>query len=360
MDLTQGYSIRPYEPGEEKDIVDLLELVFNGWPYFDLDCSPLDHWRWKHLYNPVGRSIVYVSESEGEIVGSVSTCPIKLKLGNRIFMCGFAADTAVHPNYRNKGLYKALNEAKKAQEVASGLDIHIGMTKNIFLIKRSKRSLRNTIPFGVTNFIRIKDVDLYLKMSKISRAWLKKYILTLKKKVNVVTNFSKPAYSDVDIYPVKAFDERMKPFWSNVSGQNDLILDRSLEYLNWRYCDGRAGRFTVKLAGKDDILGYAVLRTNRKAENPYGIIDDLIAVPNRLDVVDALLEDAINHFDESVNVIRCMMLIGHPYTKILKKHGFVDSRDRPYFTYEIFKDLNGFDIKKMPLNRMHFMSGDFD
>src|SRR3990170_8604053 len=88
-DLIPEYSIRPYESGDEEDIVELLKLVFNGWPNFDLDCGPVDHWRWKYLHSPAGKSLIYVGESEGDIVGSSHTYTVNLKMGERILKCGF-------------------------------------------------------------------------------------------------------------------------------------------------------------------------------------------------------------------------------------------------------------------------------
>ena len=61
-----------YEPGDEKQLVELLDLVFGGWPDRDLACSKVDFWRWKYLDNPNG-SLVTLAEESGEIHGSVHT-----------------------------------------------------------------------------------------------------------------------------------------------------------------------------------------------------------------------------------------------------------------------------------------------
>ena len=38
--------IRTYIPGDEVQIVNLLNVVFNGWPRFDVESS-LEYWKWK-------------------------------------------------------------------------------------------------------------------------------------------------------------------------------------------------------------------------------------------------------------------------------------------------------------------------
>jgi hypothetical protein len=69
--MAQPLTIREYEPGDEHQIVELLELVFDGWPHFDLPCTSLEYWRWKYLDNPnekrtipvitIGDKVVYTN-----------------------------------------------------------------------------------------------------------------------------------------------------------------------------------------------------------------------------------------------------------------------------------------------------------
>jgi hypothetical protein len=37
--MQEEYRIRSYQPGDEIEIVQLLELVFDGWPKLDLSCD---------------------------------------------------------------------------------------------------------------------------------------------------------------------------------------------------------------------------------------------------------------------------------------------------------------------------------
>lgn len=43
--MSEIVSTRPYEKGDEVEIVSLLKRVFEYWPKFDLKHSSLDHWR---------------------------------------------------------------------------------------------------------------------------------------------------------------------------------------------------------------------------------------------------------------------------------------------------------------------------
>jgi hypothetical protein len=57
------YKVREYRPGDEDQIVPLLQLVFNGW-------GDLDFWRWKYLDNPLKMNIITIAESNGKIIGA--------------------------------------------------------------------------------------------------------------------------------------------------------------------------------------------------------------------------------------------------------------------------------------------------
>ena len=67
--MDDSITIRQYQEGDEKEIVELLRLAFNGWPNFDLPCTPLEHWQWKYKDNPQNKIIASIAESEGRIVG---------------------------------------------------------------------------------------------------------------------------------------------------------------------------------------------------------------------------------------------------------------------------------------------------
>ena len=65
--MKKPYSLRPYQPGDETQIVPLLQKVFKGRPSFDLNRPSLDHWKWKYLAPPFPTQIV-VGVCEGRII----------------------------------------------------------------------------------------------------------------------------------------------------------------------------------------------------------------------------------------------------------------------------------------------------
>ena len=70
--------IRQYLPGDEKGIVRLLDLVFNGWPSFDLECSKIDHWYW--LRKIIGEKTVSLTINLQNLADKNYTGSIKVRM----------------------------------------------------------------------------------------------------------------------------------------------------------------------------------------------------------------------------------------------------------------------------------------
>ena len=67
--------VREYRPGDEGGLVELLGLVFGGWPHLDVSCSPLEYWRWKFEGREgLGKFIVVAETGGGELVAAYTRC----------------------------------------------------------------------------------------------------------------------------------------------------------------------------------------------------------------------------------------------------------------------------------------------
>ena len=145
---------------------------------------------------------------------------------------------------------------------------------------------------------------------------------------------------------------------------HDFIYERSVDYLNWRYCDPRGGRYNVFQARVNNkIVGYIVCRVgiNRKGET-RGYIVDLLVDPDHLGAAFSLLESGLECIEEyDVNAIIGWVISEHHMEKVFSFFGFLNSRK----SVGIF--LGNQDIgedKTIVLNassdRLHFQMGDTD
>ena len=79
--------------------------------------------RWKHIDNPFGHSVILVAEIDDTIVGLRAFMRWQLAHGGDLIECGRAVDTATHPSYQRQGIFKRLT--MEAIEVARDVGLQV-------------------------------------------------------------------------------------------------------------------------------------------------------------------------------------------------------------------------------------------
>ena len=79
-------------------------------------------WKYKHHENPFGKSIVLLAEENGKLAGVRAFMRWKWQKGDEIYSCLRAVDTATHPDFRGRGIFKQLT--LNAVEVAKDEGAH--------------------------------------------------------------------------------------------------------------------------------------------------------------------------------------------------------------------------------------------
>jgi hypothetical protein len=281
--LEKGFRVLSYRLGDEEEIVQLLQLGFDGWPNFDINCAPLEHWKWKYLDNPLKMNTIVVAKNNNKILGCGHEYSVKIKIGKRSILCHYACDLTVHPDFRRMGLMKMLRGKKKELRERYNVRLTYRVTSNPIVIKNWDKIRRPRIPQTVINLVRICDIDKQMKSMPVTNAFFKKLGFQISKLLNDLGNTVRRTYSlkqELNIIQVDRFDDRIERFWEEVSKYYDFIVERHRDYLNWRYCDDRAGAFVVKQVEEDsEILGYSVLKINKsRIIYPVGYIVDMLAL----------------------------------------------------------------------------------
>lgn len=96
--------IRPASEQDIPAIVVLLKLSLGE----DLMPKSEEYWRWKHVDNPFGPSPVLLAFDNGLLVGVRAFMRWRWKSGKEVFEAVRAVDTATHPEYQGKGIFKKL------------------------------------------------------------------------------------------------------------------------------------------------------------------------------------------------------------------------------------------------------------
>lgn len=355
---------RLYQKGDEKEIVDLLTQAFNGWPKIDLPVSSVEHWKWKFMDNPYG-SLVALSNDNNHIVGCQHILFKKIKVGNNEYDTAIGVDIALHSDYRGKGEYGRLSNFKKEHEEKINLKFRNYVQGNKNLIKRDLKMGNPLFPHKIYNTIRISNYQEYLRGKDLT---VGKFgllsLVTINKTKNKFLNRKLQKIENLHIHEISVFDERIINFWHRIKDDFKFIFVRDREYLNWRYCDERGGKYTVFLAEIDgDIVCYCVLRINLIIEdNPVGYIVDLVVDPSRITVLSSLLDVVIDYFDErGVNRINLWSTDNEVFS-YFSRSGFIKIPDRIHLTFRK-ESLVAEDYKVLlasNVNEVQFSYGDHD
>jgi hypothetical protein len=270
------------------------------------------------------------------------------------------------------GIFTKINSYKNEVLKGLGQDFDYSLTANPILINRTRRNVEEELDFPqpLRYLIKIDDVEKYFNEKVEEKDTLKKNILKMEvygaKDLNKLTNLGgkPPQPKGVTFREISKFDERIDAFNEKVKPHYNFLVERTMKYMNWRYCDKRGGDFKVWIAEEGgEIIGYLVLRINTlDQDHPDGYIIDLLALNGREDVVESFIELAVDHFTKrNVNVVYAQVILGHPYKELYGKYGFLDSRMKPFLRY---RAINlGDDLKRFtesPGSMFHYTYGEGD
>jgi hypothetical protein len=355
-------------PGEadEAQIVELLSRAFRRWPEFEIPASAIEHLRWKMRSDPVAGRHHWVGVLDGRIVVMRLRVIRRFRVRGRDCLARDGVDAAVDPDYQERGLYGAMVDQSKERPQYYEVDFGIWYSSNPRLQRRDARKgskrLANPIqvlqkPYRARAIVRRRH-ERYGGRLPAPLAVLR---ITLETALNRIGHrpYLRPLRPGWSITTQERFDARFDAFFDEAARPFDFLLVRGSDYLNWRYCEPAAGKFTVRVAEQDGkILGYLVF----KISEGNGYVADILALPERLDVVRSLIEDALRLLREArVELVSCWMIARHPYNGILRRYGFVDSRRDVGFVYKaVTLDPEAFDFLEEANARIHLVHGDSD
>jgi GNAT superfamily N-acetyltransferase len=330
--VPEGCVLRFYQEVDDERLAGLLGEAFPRWPGVDIATPAIEYLRWKLRSRPDAPRYHVVAELRSRIIACRFFILQNVKFGEKVLAVRQGVDTAVHPAFQGRGLMTALTYPmpERLREFDADFSVRSGVEAMERAIRYDERK----------NFYASVDV--------------------LRCKLDVTTRTSRDATSSAwSIRSAARFDERVRQFMIEASAPFWLIVERTPEYLNWRFADDRAGGFTIRLAEAEGrMLGYLVLRMS----GSRGYIADLLALPGRDDVVASLVADALDLFRSSgVSSVECWATRNHPYRQVLHQHGFDEKRRTMQFycqpmrvADEVVEPFGGRDAV------MHLVSGDTD
>jgi predicted N-acetyltransferase YhbS len=105
---SEGFEFLKYRPEFKDDIIELQSYLWSH----DLQKNR-DYFEWKHENNPYNEEpMIYICLDKGRVVGTTSFFGAKWQVGypSKTFNIPMAGDSVIHPDYRNKGIFRKINE----------------------------------------------------------------------------------------------------------------------------------------------------------------------------------------------------------------------------------------------------------
>ena len=114
--MSDRLEIRPFTPADLPRVVELARTALGE------GSAPrtLEYWRWKHLESPFGPSPGLLAEHEGELVGMRLFLRWRFRAGGREVAAVRAVDTATHPAWRGRGIFRRLTQELVAKVSGEG------------------------------------------------------------------------------------------------------------------------------------------------------------------------------------------------------------------------------------------------
>ena len=350
---------RDFRLGDEEQIVDVLRAGFGSFYASDKPVDECDYITWFAEPHDSHFGRVIVAEVDSRIVSVTAQIRRPVKVGRRL-LYGTAGGiaTTTHPDFQGRGFNRGLHAWRRAT-------VDQPTTATVERSRMAPRAGRGLLTSSPGMGVHLKVLRPWRAATGGSGARTRKALGYSGLAAWGALRAALPhRAAELAVRTLPAFDERFELFIEEAGAAWDFIPVRSVEYLNWRFGDPRAGLFTVRAVELDDkLLGYAVLHRI----GVRGHIVDVLALPNRLDVVRTLVDDATERLGRAgAAAVECWMLRRHPYAGVLRQSGFVPL---PRASSETDGEISIFGLGMAPEERrllisrearIHLVRADFD
>jgi len=355
---TLDEEVRNYRPGDEERIVSFLNS-HSSWPASSVNVPKVDHWKWKFLSNPAGPELVCMIEVGCELVSYCASMPVRMNAGGREVLATQGVDLLTHPDYRGSGLMTKLLNHRDKLKTKRGIAFDFGFpNESSYHISTKREGFRVLDLTMIQHRFIIDRQGFFSKVNMGSLKWIgySSYV-ALQRAVH------RQGETDLIVQNIESFSETDDTLYHKVSSDFDLMAVRDHQFLNWRYCDPRGGSYIVRGVREDGkLLGYVVFKI--ESENQL-IIADMLADPDRLEVISLLVTDVLNQgqYYGTESVICCLPK-NHQYERSLREMGFVSkprmTGNMPMRMIWFPRSSQDLSILSSPGPVCHIMLGDTD
>jgi len=302
-----------------------FRLIVENRLFYD-SMAQYDKWHWKFVANPFCSSAavpVFLFMVDRAVAGQLGVMPVALKIGTERLNAGWAVDFKTLPEYRNRGIGKALvQEASRSFDVLLTLG-QTDMSYSLFLKMGWK--LIGHLPY----YLAIYDSHALVR-ERIGNDYMAKPAAIaanlLLKGFRHVKKIKTP--QDIQVSEIERFDDEADELWREIASCDTAMVPRDLSYLRWKY-DIQPGMSyrKVRASRNRKACGYAIVRIVKgRAGEKEGLIADIVASPDDRASIEALLCAAMGLLEaEDCSIARCYFS-NRSIGDVLERSGFIKGR----------------------------------
>ena len=357
--VRDGTVARHARPGDEDAIAELFLKSFDGWPPFAINGTPREFLDWYYEPHSSTQGISLVVEAEGRIASASTRILRPALVGGVWHPARLGGYVATDPAFRGRGIYRLLAELGDAQP--QHFAWHLTQVAPLLRITEERGVFPLANPFEVyVAVLEAPEVERPVRPKSLAKATVYEGVSLL----GMARRLRRAAVETCTARRVSEFDERVTDLAARAASEFYFFPLRDQEFLNWRYCDARAGTFTVCIVEDGDaLLGYVVLRTDKRRAH----VVDLLVDPSRPDALRLLAATALSEARAAgCDSVECWMFRNHAYRAAIEDAGFVRFPSRSkrlagQVRIEPFGvDRAAFAFLYSPLATIHIMEGDTD
>lgn len=254
-------TVRPYEDRDELAVLDLLTASLGGGP---AGRRPVEFFRWKHLENPFGRSLMLVAEDGGRMVGLRAFMRWRFAFDGGGVSAARAVDTATHPEYQGRGIFTRLT--------LGALDILREDTDLIFNTPNEK-SLPGYLKMG---WEVLGTVPVWVGVRRPLR--FARGVRSIREPVDVLPEIPVSAVGAAEaLEDPDAVEALLRGPGAGVEASGRLSTPRDVDFLRWRYgsaplLDYRA----VRIVEEGRLRGLALFRARTRGRLTEASVADVV------------------------------------------------------------------------------------
>lgn len=284
---------------------------------------------WLYLKNPHGEARAWIAtEAEsGLVVGMAAAFPRRVHVGGAEKVVWILGDFCIHDQHRSLGPALLLQRACLAGVDAGGADFCYDLPSASMMavyrrlhISPVAQMLRLARPLRIDRKVRdvIKVPSLACGLTVVGN-----FVIGLR-----CRNFKSDQDTAFSLHTGRCGEE-FSALAQKVRGQNGMRIDRSAEYLNWRYLDNPVNRYELLTARLgESLLGYAVFR----CEGEDATLVDFLGVEDG--IVRSLVRATVSLlWARGVLTVSAPMGEWHPSLSVMRGLGFRIRDESPIVVY---------------------------